>query len=114
MAGPRSTASGGAPDRRGEISFQRRREHVTAAADLDASRVPHAGDGRRRASLETYFAGLTPVGRARIEVAAMDMRAPHVRAVERWVPEGGGGICSDRFHATQHPGRAVGGTGPAR
>ena len=90
-----------------ETAFRRWHWYATVVSDLDTKRVLYVGAGRRRETLEAYFAGLTAAERASIEVVAMDMWEPYVQAVRRWLPDGEAKICFDRFHVSQNIGRGV-------
>ncbi len=90
-----------------ETAFRRWHRYATVVSDLDTKRVLYLGPGRKRETLEAYFASLTAAERAAVEVVAMDMWEPYVQAVRRWLPDGESKICFDRFHVFQTVGRGV-------
>ena len=90
-----------------ETAFRRWHRYSTVVSDMDTKRVLYLGEGRKRETLEAYFASLTAAERAAIEVVAMDMWEPYVQAVRRWLPNGEAKICFDRFHVFQTVGRGV-------
>lgn len=90
-----------------ETSFQRRHEYVTIVTDLDASRVLHVADDRKRASLDAFFRSLAPEQLAAIEVVAMDMWGPFIASALEHVPEAESKIAFDKFHVASHLGDAV-------
>ncbi len=90
-----------------ETSFQKRHEYVTIVTDQSKGRVLYVADGRKTESLEPFFEGLTPESLDAIEVVAMDMHWPYIKAAARCVPDLGLKLCFDRFHVAQHFGQAV-------
>jgi transposase len=64
-----------------EKSAGRGQDYITVVSDLDANPVEHITDERRQASLDDYFARLTPEQREQIQAVAMDMWEPYIRSV---------------------------------
>lgn len=90
-----------------ETSFQKRHEYVTVVTDLDTSDVLYVADNRTAGSLDGYYEQLGDDELARIEVVAMDMWPAYMKSTRHWVPGADSKIVFDRFHVSQHIGRAV-------
>ncbi len=90
-----------------ETSFQKRHEYVTIVTDQESGTVLHVADDRRTESLGSFFRGLDSAQREEIEVVAMDMHWPYIRAGAMHVPGFASKLCFDRFHVAQHLGNAV-------
>ena len=90
-----------------ETSFAKRHEYVTVVSDLDSPTVVHVADDRKKTSLDGFLSSLSPEELARLEVVAMDMREPYIRATLARVPVAADKICFDRFHVAKHLGDAV-------
>jgi transposase len=84
-----------------ETSFQKRHEYVTVVSDLERSRVLHVADDRKAASLDGFWALLTPQQLHEIQAVAMDMCPGYVRSTLDNVPEADKKICFDRFHVAK-------------
>ena len=80
---------------------------LTLVCDLDEGTVEHVAEDRTQASLDGYYAGLTPEQLAGIEAVAMDMWEPYIQATRAQVPEADQKIVFDRFHIMGHLGKAV-------
>jgi len=85
-----------------EHSYLKHFQFVTMVVDLDAQTVLHVADDRTAASLDAYFAALTPEERAGIEAIAMDMWEPYRKAIRAHVPDADTKIVFDRFHVMGH------------
>lgn len=81
-----------------ETSFQKRHEYVTVVTDPGTGSVVYVADGRKQASLDGFWASLTPEQLAAIEVVAMDMCQPYIRSTLEHVPDAKRKIAFDRFH----------------
>jgi transposase len=81
-----------------EHSYLRHFQFVTMVVDLDAQTVLHVANDRTAASLDAYFAGLSPEERTAIEAIAMDMWEPYRRTVRAYIPNADAKIVYDRFH----------------
>jgi transposase len=90
-----------------ETSFQKRHEYVTIVTDQENGTVLHVADDRKSQSLESFFEGLDQAQLDRIEVVAMDMHWPYIKAGAMHVPGFASKLCFDRFHVAQHFGEAV-------
>jgi len=84
-----------------ETSFQKRHEYVTVVTDLEGGGVVYVADGRKQASLDGFWAALTPQQLEAIEAVAMDMCAPFIRSTKEHVPGADHKICFDRFHVAR-------------
>lgn len=90
-----------------ETSFQKRHEYVTIVTDQETGTVLHVADDRKSQSLESFFEGLDLAQLDRIEVVAMDMHWPYIKAGAMHVPGFASKLCFDRFHVAQYFGEAV-------
>jgi transposase len=84
-------------------------DYVTVVAQVTEKQtvVEYVGDGREEASLDTFWASLTPEQLAGVEAVAMDMWEPYFRSTARHVPEAAAKIVYDPFHVVQHMNEAV-------
>ena len=84
-------------------------DYVTVVAQVTEKQtvVEYVGDGREEASLDAFWAGLTPEQLAGVEAVAMDMWEPYFRSTTHHVPEAGTKIVYDPFHVVQHMNEAV-------
>lgn len=90
-----------------ETSFAKRHEYVTVVADLDQGVVQHVADGRGKEALGAYYTSFSPEELAALEVIAMDMWGPYIRATLAAAPDAAGKIAFDKFHVAMHLGEAV-------
>lgn len=90
-----------------ETSFQKRHEYVTVVSDLSNSRVLHVADDRTAESLAGFYRKLSPQELDAIEVVAMDMAPPYLKATREHVPDAEQKIVFDKFHVAQHLSNAV-------
>jgi len=90
-----------------ETAFRRRHDYVTVVSDRERDRVLYVADGRRKESLEGFYAGLTGEQKGRIESIAMDMWQPYIAATLEAIPGAAGKIAFDKFHVAKHLGEAV-------
>jgi transposase len=81
--------------------------YLTLVSDLKEGRIEYIGDGRKKESLDQYFAGLKDEQRARIEAMALDMWEPFILSCQAHLPEAKSKMVFDRFHIMQHMGDAV-------
>ena len=88
-----------------ETSFQKRHEYVTVVCDLQRDRVLHVADDRKRESFEGFLDELPDAMRNGIEVVAMDMWPPFIRATVNKLKNAR--IVFDKFHIAKHLGDAV-------
>ncbi len=90
-----------------ETSFQKRHEYVTAIYDKDRDAVLDVLDDRKSETLETWLKQRPEEHRALIKTVSMDMWDPFILAVKNTFPNAMDVICFDRFHVSQHFGKAV-------
>lgn len=90
-----------------EKAFRKGHRYVTVVCDLERGTVEHVEKDRKKASLDAYFAGMSPRRRERIRAVAMDMWEPYVASVVEHVPGAETKIVFDRFHAMKHVNEAV-------
>ena len=90
-----------------EKAVAKGQRYFTIVCDVDRATVEYIGEGRKQASLNAYFEGLTRPQREGIRVVAMDMWEPYVQSVRSNVPKGDETIVFDKYHIMDHVGRAV-------
>jgi len=90
-----------------ETAVARGHDYLTLVCDLAAGTVEYLAEERKQASLDGYFAALTPAQRAQIQAVAMDMWEPYVQSVQAHVPQADRKIVFDVFHILQHMNQAV-------
>ena len=90
-----------------ETSFQKRHEYVTVVTDQPTGHVVHVADERTRASLESFYAGLSAEQRAGIRAVAMDMWPAYIKATQAHVPDANEKIAFDKFHVAKYLGDGV-------
>jgi transposase len=90
-----------------ETSFQKRHEYVTIVVDRARGQVLYVADGRRQASLDPFFEGLSTEQLSKIKTVAMDMHDPFINSAAWHIPDIESKLCFDRFHVAQMFNRAV-------
>jgi len=90
-----------------EKAAGRGQDYITVVSDIDAGAVRFIADGRKEASLDTYFDGLPTEELARIEAVAMDMWEPYANSVRAHLEGPEEKIVFDRFHVMSHMTTAV-------
>jgi len=78
---------------------------VVTSADAPESKVEYVGDGRKRASLDAFWASLSAEQRAAIEAVSLDLWPPYVDSAQTHVP--GADLVHDSFHLTRYVNRAL-------
>jgi transposase len=84
-----------------ETSAQKGHRYVTVVTDMASGNVLHVADDRKAASLDEFWALLTPEQLKAIEVVAMDMCAGYIKSARKHVPGADSKICFDRFHVAK-------------
>lgn len=72
--------------------------YMTVVCDLQRSTVEYVADDRRTESLQGYYSLFSNEELAKIEVVAMDMWDPYIKATKIKVPDAENKIVFDRFH----------------
>ncbi|MGE3633728.1 MAG: ISL3 family transposase, partial [Sandaracinaceae bacterium] len=90
-----------------EKATRKGQRYMTLVCDLEHGTVEYVGKGRRKTSLDGFFAGLDDEQRAGIEAVAMDMWDPYVASVRESLPDGQSKIVFDRFHIMKNMNDAV-------
>ncbi len=85
-----------------EKAFKRGHRYMTVVCDLDKATVEYVGEDRTTASLEAFWASLTPAQREGVECVTMDMWQAYQTATEKQIPDAASKIVFDRFHIMQH------------
>jgi len=88
-----------------ETAFKKGHDYVTVVSD--GKRVLHVADERKTASLESYYATLTPEQKAGIESVSMDMWPAYIKATLDHIPDARSKIAFDKFHVAKYLGAAV-------
>ena len=88
-----------------EIAYHKGHKYLTIVLNYDTGEVIWTGEGRREATLATFFEAIGPALSAQIEFVSMDMAAPFINAVKAACPKAS--IVFDRFHVAKHMNEAV-------
>ena len=88
-----------------EIAYRKGHKYLTLILNYESGEVIWSGEGRKEATLATFFAALSPEVRGRIEYVSMDMATPFINAVAEWCPRAA--VVFDRFHVVKHMNEAV-------
>ena len=86
-----------------EKAIAKRHRYVSVLYDLQCGCVVEVADERRKASLTTLFASLTPAQQDGIQAVCMDMWEPYIKATTEGLPDGASKIVHDRFHVMLTP-----------
>lgn len=90
-----------------EKAVKKRHRYFTIVSDLDSGKVLWVGRDRKRASLDAFWAGLSPEQLAGIEGVAMVMWGPYFESTMQHVPDAESKIVFDRFHVTAYLTKAI-------
>lgn len=90
-----------------EKAIAKRHRYATVLYDVQRGVVVEVADERRKASLESLYAGLTEAQRQAVQAVAMDMWEPFAQATRAGLPDGERKIVHDRFHVMQHANKAL-------
>lgn len=90
-----------------EKAFRKGQRYHTLVCDLETATVQYVAEDRTAASLQGYYAQLTPEQREALQAVAMDMWPAYIRATVDGLPEGDTKIVFDRFHIMREMTRAV-------
>ncbi len=90
-----------------EKAVKKRHRYFTIVSDLDAGEVLWVGRGRKRESIDAFWAGLSREQLDAVEAVAMDMWAPYFESTMKYVPDAARKIVFDRFHVTAYLTKAV-------
>lgn len=88
-----------------EISYRRHHKYLTIVVDHATGRVVWAGEGRRRETLERFFALLGPERASQLQAISTDMWEAYAAVIRRRAPQAR--VIFDRFHIVRHLNRAV-------
>ena len=69
-----------------EIAIKKGQQYMTVVIDYVTGRVVWMGKGRKKETLDAFFAGMTAEQKARIEAVAMDMWPAYIASVSEAVP----------------------------
>lgn len=90
-----------------ETSYQKRHEYVTVIVDRDRNVVADVIDDRTKEGLHSWLMARPEGHLEAIQTLTMDMWAPYINAAIAAVPGAEAKICFDRFHVSQHFGKAL-------
>ena len=90
-----------------ETSFQKHHQYVTVILDKDTDSVIDILDDRKAITLRTWFKTQEKSDFALLESITMDMWDPFINAVKKNFPDAENLIAFDRFHVSQHFGKAL-------
>lgn len=90
-----------------EKSIKKGHKYFTIVSDLDRGEVLWIGNGRKRKTIDAYWASLSAEQLAGIEGVAMDMWAPYFDSTMQHVPGAPDKIVFDKFHIAAYLTKAV-------
>jgi transposase len=90
-----------------ETSFQKHHEYVTVILDKDTDSIIDILDDRKAITLKTWLQTQEKSDFTKLESVTMDMWDPFINAVKKNFKDAHKLITFDRFHVSQHFGRAV-------
>lgn len=90
-----------------ETSFQKHHEYVTVILDKDTDSIIDILDDRKAITLKTWFETQEKSDFTQLKSITMDMWDPFINAVNKHFKNAETLIALDRFHVSQHFGRAL-------
>lgn len=90
-----------------EKSIKKRHKYFSIVSDLERGEVLWIGSGRKRESIDAYWAGLSAEQLAGIEGVAMDMWMPFFESTMSHVPDAAHKVVFDKFPITAYLTKAV-------
>ena len=90
-----------------EKSIKKGQKYFTIVSDLEHGKVLWIGSGRKRETIDAYWASLSAEELAGVEGVAMDMWRPYFESAMIHVPGAAEKIVFDKFHITAYLTRAV-------
>ena len=90
-----------------ETSFQKHHEYVTVILDKDTDSIIDILDDRKAITLKTWFETQGKSDFSQLKSITMDMWDPFINAVKKNFKDAQKLIAFDRFHVSQHFGRAL-------
>ncbi len=90
-----------------ETAFKKRHDYVTIISDPEAGIVLHVGQDRKKASLKSWYSGLSKEQKSAIESVSMDMWPAFIHATLESLPNAEQKIAFDKFHVAKYLGGAV-------
>ncbi len=90
-----------------EKAIKKRHRYFTIVSDLDTGVVLWVGRGRKRESIDAFWAGLSREQLDAVEGVAMDMWQPYFESTMQYVPDAARKVVFDRFHVTAYLTKAV-------
>lgn len=90
-----------------EKSFGSGHDYQTLVFDIEYRTVEYVGEGRTKESLKPYFTKFDKEELEKIEVIAVDLCKPYVKAIKEHVPGAAKKIVYDRFHVMKMMNKAV-------
>ena len=88
-----------------EIAYEKRHKYLTVVRDIDIGRVIWVGRGRKKETLDGFFAELGAKKSKRIEAAVIDMWNPYIKSIRENAPQAD--IVFDKFHIAKKVNEAV-------
>jgi transposase len=90
-----------------ETSFQKHHQYVTVILDKDTDTIIDILDDRRADTLKTWFETQDKSDFSQLQSITMDMWDPFINAVKKSFQDAENLIAFDRFHVSQHFGKAL-------
>lgn len=88
-----------------EKSVLKNHHYVTVVINADNGELLHMHEGKKKESLDAFFAKLTPKQRSSIQAVGMDRAGSYKNSVEQYLPHAD--IVYDRFHLMMNINKAV-------
>jgi transposase len=83
-----------------EKAVGRGHDYVTVVLNAETGELLHCHEGRKKASLQAFFAKLSDEQKANVQAVCVDRSGAYVQCVREQVPDAA--ICYDRFHLVKN------------
>jgi transposase len=83
-----------------EKAVGRGHDYVTVVLNAETGELLHCHEGRKKASLQSFFETLTDAQKANVQAVCVDRSGAYVECVQEQVPAAA--ICYDRFHLVKN------------
>lgn len=90
-----------------EKAFRKGHRYATIVSDLERGHVLYVAEERKQASLDGFWATLTPEQLNCVQGIAIDMCEAYEQSIRQHVPDADKKIVYDKFHIAKHLGEAV-------
>jgi transposase len=90
-----------------EKAIKKRHRYFTIVSDLESGKVIWIGRGRKRETIDAFWATVSPARREAIEGVAMDMWQPYFDSTMTHLPDAAKKIVFDKYHLITYLTKAV-------